>query len=171
LVSATQRWGQSPDGRIHYYLREETKADALELRASRSEGHSIEVYEINGQTLKLEYGSEPQSFDRAIAAFEKFYNRQIALGKATPSLEYTNVSGWLMMSLITAPEFANWLRPLLPPSDGVPDSPELDCDYRCICNIASLCTWTKCPFGGGWANFVCVSCGGTSIACTIASFF
>jgi len=170
-VSVTQRWGQESDGTVHYYLSEDTPSDRLELIATRSGDQTVESYRFNGQSIRLEYEVGAPSMQSAQSEYAAFYEHQVDAGLARRTLEADNPDGRAMMTLLADAAFADWLHAFVPAGADPVEPPGLDCEYRCICDIASACAWLKCPFGGGWANFVCISCGGVSIACTIANFF
>ncbi|HEX9751775.1 MAG TPA: hypothetical protein VGB22_10900 [candidate division Zixibacteria bacterium] len=76
-----------------------------------------------------------------------------------------------MIALLADAAFADWLRPFVPAAADVPELPAMDCDYKCICSIATLCSFFKCIYGGGLLNSMCDACAGTSLACAIADFF
>jgi len=108
----------------------------------------------------------------AQSEYAAFYEHQVDAGLARRTLEADNPDGRAMMTLLADAAFAEWLRPFVPAvADDPVVPPGMDCEYSCICRIASACVWIKCRFGGGLSNFVCVSCGGVSIACLIADFF
>lgn len=166
LCSVTQRWGASEDSAVHYFMSEKTSLDSLTLHASVDGSDVVERYDYNGATIALEYTRGTASEDSAGRAFEDFYEN--AMNASHGTLE-GNPDASVMADMLSDPDFINWVSvSVLPPvqDNGIA---KVACDAECVCGIASLCAALKCTFGGGWLNFMCDACFGTSIACAIAA--
>ncbi len=189
LVSIEIAWdSREPD---NVWFRETTALDALEVSILRTRRGIREEYKANGETFAVEYSTrlfelrrerwsrtinvgveEGELQDIAgspaqVKAFEEYYARHVG------STLHENPDGEVLASLINDEEFAAFLvgRPSAAEHAGAEggycaDHIEDKTAIR-ICAIASVCSVTKCLLGG-WANFICVACGGTSLACGIS---
>ncbi len=189
LVSFEIAWDSGEPYNV--WFREATPLDALEVSMQRTGEGMREVYKANGQTFTVEYstpllelrqrrwsrtigvGAE-EGEARSIAgsgarvkAFEEYYARHVG------STLHENADGEVLASLINNEGFAELLVGRSSAVEGAGAGAEHCADgiedktaVR-ICAIASVCSVTKCLLGG-WANFICVACGGTSLACGIS---
>ncbi len=165
IACVTQRWGMDGSA-VQSSLHESTAFDEL-AATMRVEGSAVvEFYEINGQAAQFEYIRGEPSEIIAGDDFVEFYHS--APWSPARTLD-DNIEGSTMMLLVNDTSFANWMASTIVPAYQMGPAMKPACDAECICGIASVCSYFKCTFGGGWMNFMCDACVGTSLACGIAA--
>lgn len=170
VVGAIQRWGMALDSTVYYYLREFTQTDVLELHAQVRGTHVGEIYNLNGSEFMAEYDRDSPETQNVGDQFVRFYTAESTARKLTLN---ENWEGSMMISLVTDDAFSQWATQVTHDiRQSRANAAKTACDADCICGIAGICGFFKCmPFAGGIANFMCVACGGTSLACSIAALF
>jgi hypothetical protein len=167
------------------WMQEQTNLDELTLTVTHAEHHTTEEYDINGDSLFVDYPAIDEDLRQSVltrcvqresliepspeetelaeqfARFERFYSRH-----ADNTLN-NNEDGALLAFLINDRDFVEYIvrqsDPVVYNSSGTA-RPRPD---EVICAIASACSF-KCYFGG-LANPLCAPCVGVAVACVIAT--
>jgi len=160
------------------WFLEQTETDVLTAYIRRTRDRVYERYDINGETLEIDYprledaamdkivarylkgeelNSTPEVEEVAarLAEFDAFYSPHIG------NSLHDNPDGELLVTLLSDPSFAGLVT-------GEELDPQLIKDRtKRACWAALTCTGFKCKLGG-LANPLCDACAGVAVACIIA---
>ncbi len=176
LFQIDMAWSESSE---QLWIREQSGSDVRTMWRNTARGQVFESYDVTGDRAEFDYPLlPPGQMDKLAAAVRSGRStsglppehREVALSferfaayyapHTTNSL-HANPDGELLLQLIAEPAFVQ--RAI---GGGQPPTRIKSAAGR-ICFIAATCTSLKCRFGG-WANPLCIACGGTAVTCFMA---
>ncbi len=178
LASVEVAWDPGRPDRV--WLKEQTRSDVLTASLRRVGDRMIETYDINGEAFVMDYapldpasklhaanhfknGESPRTeVPEARELVEKFKEFEAFYSQHAGNTLHNNPDGELLVTLINDEHFAGQAVG----KDHPRPQKVLDRTSSRACAIAGICSLFKCMLGG-WANFICISCGGVSLACSI----
>lgn len=154
VITATQRWGMTPDSTYMYYLHEATPDDYLTLEALTDGAAVTESYDFNGNSLTLSYVRGEESEEVAGQEFSEFYNQNALASAGTLD---ANDEGSMMVTLVNDSAFVDWVKLNIRPAQEWGPLAKPACDLDCFCYMTAACGMVACPFGA-FANPACSAC-------------
>lgn len=160
-------------------IQERTTSDEMTITHFELGDSIVECYELNGASAQFTYSS---------ALAEKVSSGLIDELTPTEQIEYTNLQdeflsfysasgtlndnayGRVVTELLSSPRFAVVLGEPVAQYDLTRPLAKKVSRLEFICALAGICTTVKCLFGA-LLNPLCDACGGTAIACALATIF